>query len=317
MPATRSATKNSEPADGDKAPSAASTEKPPPKLADVLKSAGKKALGGGVAGALAMVIQVLALMWMRTTINFQHKYGMSTREAMAALYAQGGYGRFYDGLSVALLQAPLSRFGDTAAYAGIMALLETADSMPASMKTLCASIAAALFRIGITPIDTVKTTLQVEGPKGMGMLMERISREGLMTLYSGALGSSFATLVGHYPWFVTYDFVKARVPEANTVLLKNCRSALLGFISAFVSDVVSNSVRVVKTAKQTADSDMGYAATVAAIVAKDGVQGLFLRGLGTKVISNGLQAMLFTIVWRYLQELIEKRQARKDKSRAE
>ena len=37
----------------------------------------------------------------------------------------------------------------------------------------------------------------------------------MTTLYSGALGSSFATLVGHYPWFVTYDFIKARIPEVD------------------------------------------------------------------------------------------------------
>ena len=47
-------------------------------LRDVMKNAGKKALGGGLAGALAMVVQVLALMWMRTTINYQHAKGMRT-----------------------------------------------------------------------------------------------------------------------------------------------------------------------------------------------------------------------------------------------
>ena len=70
-------------------------------------------------------------------------------------------------------------------------------------------------------------------------------------------------------------------------------------------------VRVVKTAKQTADSEMSYAATVGSIVATDGVYGLFFRGLGTKIISNGVQAMLFTVVWRYLQDVIAKRQALK------
>ena len=53
--------------------------------------------------------------------------------------------------------------------------------------------------------------------------------------------------------------------------------------------------------------------TISKIVADDGVAGLFLRGLGTKIISNGVQAMLFTIVWRYVQELIEKRQKEKEK----
>ena len=47
-------------------------------LSVVLKKAGKKALGGGVAGALAMVAQVALLMWMRTVMNYQHANGLST-----------------------------------------------------------------------------------------------------------------------------------------------------------------------------------------------------------------------------------------------
>ena len=81
------------------------------------------------------------------------------------------------------------------------------------------------------------------------------------------------------------------------------------------SDIVSNSVRVVKTAKQTASVDITYAAVVSNIVAADGLSGLFFRGLGTKLISNGVQAMLFTIVWRYMQELIEKRMKAKEKAK--
>jgi hypothetical protein len=131
----------------------------------------------------------------------------------------------------------------------------------------------------------------------------------VLTLYSGAIGSSVATLVGHYPWFLTYNFLQGRVPAAHGFVGKQFRSAVLGFFSAMTSDVLSNSVRVVKTAKQTSSTDISYAGTIAAIVAKDGLSGLFLRGLGTKLLSNGVQAMLFTIVWRYLQELLDKRAA--------
>ena len=41
-------------------------------LSVVLKKAGKKALGGGLAGALAMVLQVALLMWMRTAVSYTH-----------------------------------------------------------------------------------------------------------------------------------------------------------------------------------------------------------------------------------------------------
>lgn len=31
-------------------------------------------------------------------------------------------------------------------------------------------------------------------------------------------------------------------------------------------------------------------------------QGLFGRGLSTRILANGLQSMLFTVVWRYLHD---------------
>ena len=42
------------------------TKKEVEPLSVVLKRAGKKALGGGIAGAMAMVLQVALLTWMRT-----------------------------------------------------------------------------------------------------------------------------------------------------------------------------------------------------------------------------------------------------------
>eukprot|EP01012_Entosiphon_sulcatum_P056017 TRINITY_DN7889_c0_g1_i1.p1 TRINITY_DN7889_c0_g1~~TRINITY_DN7889_c0_g1_i1.p1 ORF type:complete len:863 (-),score=83.56 TRINITY_DN7889_c0_g1_i1:491-3079(-) len=86
--------------------------------------AAKRALGGGAAGALAMVIQVLALMWLRTTMNFQYRYGHCMTHAMKLLYREGGILRFYNGLLPALIQAPLSRFCDTAANTGVLSLLD-------------------------------------------------------------------------------------------------------------------------------------------------------------------------------------------------
>jgi len=94
------------------------TKQEPEPLSVVLKRAGKKALGGGIAGAMAMVLQVALLMWMRTVMNYQHANGLSTMEAISTLYAEGGLARLYQGWQAALLQAPISRFGDTAANAG-------------------------------------------------------------------------------------------------------------------------------------------------------------------------------------------------------
>jgi hypothetical protein len=77
------------------------------------------------------------------------------------LYADGGIPRFYRGVLPAMIQGPMSRFGDTAANTGILTLM---DSLPATQnlnvgfKTVAASAAAALFRIFLMPVDTVKVS---------------------------------------------------------------------------------------------------------------------------------------------------------------
>ena len=42
------------------------------------------------------------------------------------------------------------------------------------------------------------------------------------------------------------------------------------------------------------------------MVEKDGVLGLFGRGLKTKLISNGLQGLMFSVLWRIGQDYMAK-----------
>ena len=51
---------------------AAAASEAAPAYGDVWEKAAKRALGGGVSGALASVAQVLTLMWLRTVMNYQY-----------------------------------------------------------------------------------------------------------------------------------------------------------------------------------------------------------------------------------------------------
>ena len=90
------------------------------KQENTLQKSFNRAFRGGTAGATAMVLQVGSLMWLRTTMNYQYRHGVSTSVALRTLYSQGGIPRFYKGIVPALFQGPLSRFGDTAANAGVI-----------------------------------------------------------------------------------------------------------------------------------------------------------------------------------------------------
>jgi hypothetical protein len=124
-----------------------------------------------------MVLQVLTLMPLRTVMNYQYRFGSTTTTAIRTLYEDGGWTRYYQGLVAALFQGPISRFGDTAANVGILALLNSnphTSKFPEPLKTVFASLAAAAFRIVLTPIDTVKTTLQTQGKSGIKILKDRV-----------------------------------------------------------------------------------------------------------------------------------------------
>mmetsp|Transcript_22042 Transcript_22042/g.43805 ORF Transcript_22042/g.43805 Transcript_22042/m.43805 type:complete len:454 (-) Transcript_22042:368-1729(-) len=270
----------------------------------VFQKALQRALGGGVAGAIAMVIQVTTLMWMRTTMNYQYRYGTSTKEALSALYKEGGILRFYRGYLPGLLQGPLSRFGDTAANTGVLAFLNanpSTQSMPTGIKTVFASVGAASFRIFLMPIDTLKTTLQVEGATGMQKLTAKFKKGGPSVFYHGSLAASAATFAGHYPWFATYNTLSGLIPEPDTTAKKLGRNAFMGFCSSFVSDCTSNSIRVVKTYRQTHTEMISYPQAVKDILAQDGVAGLFGRGLGTRLIANGFQGVMFSVMWKLFE----------------
>lgn len=269
------------------------------------------AVAQGVPAFAAMAAQVTGLMWLRTTVNYQYRTGLPMVAAFRALAADGGLRRFYAGYSAAILQAPLSRFADVAANAATLTVLDATPAtaaLPIAAKTAAASTAAALARIALMPIDTVKTALQVHGSAaGLALLRAKLRAAGTPApLFHGALGASAATLVGHYPWFATFNTLTAAFPrrpdESRATTLG--RAAAIGFAASAVSDTTSNAFRVVKTIRQTApDAPAGYLAIARDIIARDGAVGLVGRGLKTKIVANGIQGLTFSVLWRLGQDV--------------
>ncbi|KAJ4408878.1 hypothetical protein N0V82_009608 [Gnomoniopsis sp. IMI 355080] len=273
-----------------------------------LKGALFRALGGGLSGAAAMFLQVLLLMWIRTIMNYQYRHGSSLTTATKTLYAEGGIRRFYQGTGWALIQGPVSRFGDTAANAGILALLQSngyLSQLPTLIQTIFASLCAAAFRMILTPIDTFKTTMQAQGARGTALLRKRIKEHGIGSLWWGAFATAAATFVGHYPWFATYNFLSEALaePPKHPLIVWLARLAFIGFCASVVSDSISNSLRVVKTYRQVNETRVSYTEAARLVVLQDGILGLFGRGLKTRIIANGLQGILFSILWKLFLDL--------------
>jgi uncharacterized protein YceK len=59
-----------------------------------ISKAQRDILRGGLSGAAAGLVQVVTLMWLRTIINYQYRFGKPLLISMRELYAQGGFMRY-------------------------------------------------------------------------------------------------------------------------------------------------------------------------------------------------------------------------------
>lgn len=274
-------------------------------IGQVLRKAGRKAVGGGFPGAVAGIVQVITLMWLRTVINYQSRYGASFLRSVSILYNEGGIRRFYRGVGLALFQAPITKFVATASNDGVLSFLSSfplTKHWNSAITTIFASVFVGIFRIVLMPIDTCKTVLQVDSREGFRALMRRVRAGKIEALYQGSLVTAVGSIIAYYPWFVTFNTLSSNEWLNKTIKSKLLRNASIGLIASVISDTVVNVFRVIKTTKQSIGSkhDFSYADTIRIIVAADGWRGLFSRGLRTRVLANSIQSIVFTVIWRGL-----------------
>lgn len=75
------------------------------------------------------------------------------------------------------------------------------------------------------------------------------------------------------PWYAVYNYLQEAWPKYDTLSKRLMRNAGIGFIASVTSDTISNSLRVIKTYRQTHHEKVSYARAVREVVAKDGVSG--------------------------------------------
>ena len=262
-----------------------------------------KAATSGTAGAIAMGSNVMPLMWIRSVMKYQYVNGGSFVSAFKVLYKEGGIARLYRGLPFALIQAPLCRFGDAASNTFVLTLLNDSpetEHLHVGVKTCGATIVASGFRIVLMPLDTSMTTMQVKG--SIRPLVERVQLNGMSALFQGSMSAASASIVGFMPWFYTYNLLCERIQKRESVHGELMRRGGIGFVASVVSDTIANLFWVVKVNKQTSGLSLSYPQVVQKVTRESGLRGLLLRGLETKILANGLQGFLFSILWKSIEE---------------
>lgn len=182
------------------------------------------------------------------------------------------------------------------------------SKLPIFVQTAFGSVIGGLWRALILPINTWKTSKQVHGKDGLKILLGKTKTYGVSAFYQGGAAEILSTSLSHYSWFVIHNYLELLLPKysykdefSNAVL----RSAVVGFLSTLGTDLVVNSFRVVKTFKQTANENLSYGQVFSQIIEKDGVSGIFLRGLLTKIIMNSIQGITFTVSWKFMEHRLK------------
>lgn len=263
------------------------------------------AVQGGVAGMAAAFLQVLCLMWLRTAMSHQYYHGGSFANSVKSLWAEGGYLRFYDGIGFALLQAPLARFGDTFAQSIVVISL----GMPGhAMHSFAAGLIVAsigvCWRFCMAPLETLKCTSMVHGASATKIFSRRLREGGMLEFWSGASAMLLVVWVGTVPWWAVYNLVQAYWPAPQTTMWHMVRNGLAGMLAGMVSDFSTNWLRILKVKRQAAEEGSigaeGYFVDAKNVISKDGITGLFFRGMLTRIMAGAVQGAFFSVVWNVL-----------------
>jgi len=269
------------------------------------RMANEKAMKGGPAGFLAGLLQVILFMWLRTIMNVQYYTGHGFYTTVKELWKEGGILRFYRGIHWAMLQAPLSRFGDTFANSWSLSLVSVL--MPGSQMFVGTALGVSLssaWRVLLIPIDTIKTASQVHGEAACNVLMDKVKEGGILQLWSGAVASFAANWAQNFPWWVTLNTIESLWPAPVDPAMATLRHGITGMVASIVADCIPNPLRILKTVRQVSPNvDAGYMDIWRNIVKTDGITGLLFRGLSTRILTNVLQGSFFSVVWRLFGEV--------------
>lgn len=260
-------------------------------------------LKSGVSGSIAMSAQITTFMWLHTIMRYQYRHGTSATDTIKTLAREGGITRFYRGYMVAMINAPLIRFGSTGANEATLTYLGLfkGGDIPLWFKTICASSCAAIWKVVWTPLDMVQTTLQVGGSGGTTAVGVKIKDQGFRVLWHGSSAIYVGAIVGHFSWFSVYNTLNQRWDNYDDIKKQTLRDGSIGVLCTITSDVASNFLDVLKTQRQTTSHSIGYQEAISEIVNAEGILGFLTRGLRTRLLTNCLQGAFFTIVWNKLQ----------------
>jgi hypothetical protein len=260
---------------------------------DILKSS--------FAGSSAGIIQLTSLFWLKTITKHQYRHGTSLYKSTFQLYQEKDILRFYRGFTPNLIKTSFGKFGDAALYTYFHQ--PQFDYLSNEKRSSYIALASSFIKINLMPFDNYTNMSQVRGREGLSIMKQKLHRDGLHVLYNGSTAYFLSNFLGNASWFYTLDFLNSKFylnGEKKDDIKKNL---IIGFGCSTVSDVITNPIRILKTYKQSNTVNISYSEALREIMKSKGLGNFYFRGLGTKLILNGLNSSMFLVLWKKLEYL--------------
>ena len=251
------------------------------------------------AGSTAGIIQLTSLFWLKTLTKHQYRHGTSLPVSFSQLYKEKDLLRFYRGFTPNLLKVSLGKFGDTALYT----YFHQPDFKYLSneWRSTYIALASSFIKFNLMPLDTYTNMYQVRGKEGSIVMKQKIKRDGIRVLYHGSTAFFLSNFLGNASWFYTLDYLNSKLYKSYHKKDDTKKNIIIGFGCSTVSDLITNPIRILKTYKQSNKENISYLQALKEIKESKGWRNFYFRGLGTKLILNGLNSSLFLVLWKKLE----------------
>lgn len=227
----------------------------------------------------ACAIQSSLLYWIKPIIKNQHIYGDSLLKTYTILSSDKDIFRFYRGFVPHIIKSGIGRTADITLYKKLSTTIDN-NKYTSLISGGCSSI----IKIATMPLDTVSNIYQVHGKYGINYINGN--------LYRGTVAYGLTHGLSTSIWLYSYNYLK----NDNHFSNNNLNHIYNGFFSSFITDIIVNPLRVIKTNKQVLNTKNTYHNILT------NLKGQFYRGFKTRLFYNGINSSLFVLLWQNLED---------------
>lgn len=210
---------------------------------------------GAISGfAEAIVVQPFDMMKTRHQLNSSANEGIL--KTMSTIYKEGGFFRFYRGMTAELVGIVPKSSGMYASYE--IARRELSKNL--GDTSLTASLAGTFSGIPeaciVQPTQVIKVRLQAKEHLGkysgsFDCLTKIVRNEGFMALTIGLTPTLYRNCVWNTVYFGTMHWLKSQVPEPSSSLMSHLHTLGTGFFGAVFATCFNAPFDVVKSRFQS------------------------------------------------------------------